>query len=163
MVLTLSESLHNYDPQMQFGVAPNAVWAEKWQHKDGSDTSSSFSSYYDLYADTKYWVEAGWLDYIAPQVYYETGHEMNDFSILLNWWKDVIFESGEGTKLYIGLADYKVAEAEEHTNPWYNGAELIRQMNACTASSEVDGTIHFRYRFIAENPVLQRIFSSRGQ
>lgn len=56
-----------------------------------------------------------------------------------------------------------MAEAEEHTNPWYNGAELIRQMNACTASSEVDGTIHFRYRFIAENPVLQRIFSSRGQ
>lgn len=33
LISDLSESLHNYDPQMQFGVAPNAVWAEKWQRQ----------------------------------------------------------------------------------------------------------------------------------
>lgn len=66
---------------------------------------------------------------------------------------------GGGTKLYIGLADFKVTEAEDHTNPWYNGAELVRQMNACAVSSEIAGTIHFRYQSIAESLVLQKILS----
>lgn len=96
LIQELSLSIHSFDAELQFGVAPNAVWAEKKQREDGSDTSSAFSSYYDLYADTRYWVESGWLDYIAPQIYYEMGHEQNDFTVLLDWWRDVISTSGGG-------------------------------------------------------------------
>ena len=68
------------------------------------------------------------------------------------------FYHGGGVKLYIGLADFKVAEAENSTSPWYNGTELCRQMNACAMSPEISGTIHFRYMFIKENLILQQIF-----
>lgn len=98
LIYEMSVTLHNYDSELQFGIAPNAVWAERTQREDGSDTSSAYTSYYDLYADTKYWVEAGWLDYIAPQIYYEAGHEKNDFTVLLDWWTDVVFASGGGYK-----------------------------------------------------------------
>lgn len=96
LIYDISTSLHNYDPEIIFGVAPNSVWAEKSQQEDGSDTTSKYSSYYDLYADTKYWVESGWLDYIAPQLYFEMGHKTNDFSVLLDWWTNVILTTGGG-------------------------------------------------------------------
>lgn len=46
LIYDISASLHNYDPEIIFGVAPNSVWAEKSQREDGSDTTSMFSSYY---------------------------------------------------------------------------------------------------------------------
>lgn len=162
LIHDMSIAIHTFNPHLKFGISPHAVWAEKLQYEDGSDTTGSFSSYDDLYADTKYWVEAGWLDYIAPQIYYTIGDERNDFMILLNWWTDVVEESETDTKLYIGLADYKASE-EGYFSPWYNGKEIARQMNACRSSSKIDGMLHFRYKFIVDNPALRHIICQAYQ
>lgn len=157
LIQNMSTALHDSDPDIKFGISPSGVWADKSLNPAGSDTDRTLSSYYELYADTKYWVEEGWLDYIAPQLYWEVGHEQADFAVLLDWWADVVAASENNTKLYIGLADSNTSEATSPDNPWYNGAEIARQLNACNASLQVSGTIHFRYRFIAEDPNLQEI------
>ena len=159
LIQNMSKSLHDSNPDVVFGIAPAGIWASKSQNPAGSDTTNSYSSYYNLYADTKHWVESGWLDYIAPQLYWEIGHETSDFTTLLHWWADVVAAAENDTKLYIGLADYLTAEAASSKDPWYNGAEIIRQINACNAAPEVEGMIHFRYQFIAESSVLQQILS----
>lgn len=109
-----------------------------------------------MYADSKYWVEAGLIDYIVPQIYWEIGHETADFAELLDWWAKVISFSGTDTKLYIGLADYKTLEKAGGTSR-DNGAEINRQIMLCNDRPEVSGTVHFRYGSIAESLHLQQV------
>ena len=147
--------MHKVRPEIQFGISPAGIWASNTLNPAGSATTSTYSSYYNMYADSRGWVKSGWLDYIAPQIYWEAGHKTADFTALLNWWSDVV--SGTKVKLYIGLADYKTLEAKAADSPWYDGAEITRQIKACSAKTQVAGTIHFRYGSISGSQALQRV------
>lgn len=153
----LSIALHKASPNIEFGISPSGIWASSSLEPDGSNTLSTNSSYHNQYADSKLWVKSGWIDYIAPQIYWEIGHETNDFSILLDWWSNLI-ESSD-VKLYIGLADYRTLEAESVDSPWYNGEEIARQLAACNTFPQIAGTIHFRYGSVASCSALQQVLS----
>ena len=155
LVQGLNDALHKVRPEIQFGISPAGIWASNTLNPAGSATTSTYSSYYNMYADSRGWVKSGWLDYIAPQIYWEAGHKTADFTALLNWWSDVV--SGTQVKLYIGLADYKTLEAKAADSPWYDGAEITRQIKACSAKTQVAGTIHFRYGSISGSQALQRV------
>lgn len=158
LVKGLDEAIHRADPKLEFGISPSGIWASSTMHPEGSATTSGFSSYFSLYADSRTWVREGWVDYIAPQLYWEIGHEKADFSALLDWWSGVALEAKEKeVGLYVGLADYKTVEAgEDGNNPWYGG-ELQRQMEACSANEAVGGTIHFRYGLIENCPAIKQV------
>ncbi len=159
LVKGLDEAIHRADPKLEFGISPSGIWASSTMHPEGSATTSGFSSYFSLYADSRTWVREGWVDYIAPQLYWEIGHEKADFSALLDWWSGVALEAREKeVSLYVGLADYKTVEAgEDGNNPWYGGGELQRQMEACSANEAVGGTIHFRYGLIENCPAIKQV------
>lgn len=157
LVRTLDETLHEADPDLEFGISPAAVWASDYMDPEGSATASDYSSYYVLFADSRGWVREGWVDYIAPQLYWETGDAGSDFTVLLEWWSDVMKDADrDDVELFIGLADYKTVGVESDS-PWYGGKELADQMNACKENSQIGGTIHFRYRFIEASPDIQRV------
>lgn len=155
LVHGLNDALHKERPEIQFGISPAGIWASNTLNPAGSATTSTYSSYYNMYADSRGWVKSGWVDYIAPQIYWEAGHKTADFTALLNWWSDVV--SGTDVKLYVGLADYKTLEAKSADSPWYDGAEIARQISACAAKTQVAGTIHFRYGSIDSSLALQRV------
>lgn len=155
LVQGLNAAVHKADPGCRFGISPAGIWASKTLNELGSDTTSTYSSYYNMYADTRRWVKEGWLDYIAPQIYWEAGHSTADFAALLDWWADVA--RGTGVKLYIGLADYKTLEAKASDSPWFDGKEIGRQILACRDETQVAGTIHFRYGSINSSLALQRV------
>lgn len=155
LVQGLDEALHKARADIQFGISPAGIWASNTLNPAGSATTSTYSSYYNMYADSRGWVQSGWVDYIAPQIYWEAGHKTADFTALVNWWSGVV--SGTDVKLYIGLADYKTLEAKAADSPWYDGAEIDRQIKACTAKTQVAGTIHFRYGSIRASQALQRV------
>ena len=159
LVKSLDEQLHEADSEIEFGISPAAVWASDFMNPEGSATTSDYSSYYVLFADTRGWVREGWVDYLAPQLYWASGEEWSDFKVLLEWWTNVFKEAGrDDVELFIGLADYKtVDEGSDPGSPWYGGRELKTQMNACKENSGVGGTIHFRYRFIADSTKIQRV------
>lgn len=158
LVKKLHRTIKNYAPDVDFGISPAGIWASKTLHPEGSDTTSTYSSYFNMYADTKHWVEEGWLDYIAPQIYWEAGHKTADFTALLDWWCGVV--RGTDVKLYIGLADYKTLEAKAADSPWFDGQEIKRQLAACAAADEVDGAIHFRFGSIESSLALQRVIAA---
>lgn len=158
LVQDLHKFIEKNAPKVEFGISPAGIWASKTLNPAGSDTTSTYSSYYSMYADTKHWVEEGWLDYIAPQIYWERGHKTADFTALLDWWCGVT--KGTGVKLYIGLADYKTLEAKASDNVWFNGNEIAGQMADCAANTQVAGTIHFRYGSVASSPALRRVVAA---
>ncbi len=146
LIRMLDEELHAADSDLSFGVSPSGIWANKSTLPEGSDTAGT-ESYSRYYADSVYWAEAGIVDYLAPQIYWNIGYSIADYQILANWWSDML--EGTGVKLYIGMADYKAAEAAgDPSSAWYGTAELERQMNLNRSISGISGEIHFRYRFI---------------
>ncbi len=157
LIQGMDKALHRADPDIEFGVSPAGIWASNTLNSEGSGTTSTYSSYYNMYADSKKWVKEGWVDYIAPQIYWEAGHKTADFTALLDWWCDTV--DGTGVDLYIGLADYKTTEAKAADSPWYGGAEIARQLTACALEENVSGTIHFRYSLIKSSNALQSVIS----
>ena len=155
LVKTLGERLHAIDPELSYGISPSGVWADRSSQSQGSNTTGGFESYYASYADSRKWVKEGWIDYICPQVYWYIGHSSMDYETIVKWWADTV--KGTGVSLYIGMADYQAGNTDP-TSPWY-GVEAIRQQLALNETiPQVDGEVHFRYQFLAENLQLQALY-----
>jgi uncharacterized lipoprotein YddW (UPF0748 family)/N-acetylmuramoyl-L-alanine amidase len=138
------------DPNVRFGISPFGIWANKSSNSLGSDTNGN-QSYYSHFADTRKWVLNGWLDYICPQIYWNIGYRIADYEVLLNWWIDAV--SGTDVDLYIGHASYRSGDSNPDS-AWYGTAEIRRQLELNASRPEVDGSVHFRYKFFITYPAL---------
>ena len=157
LVKELDEKLHAEVPSISFGISPFGIWANSKNNFLGSNTSGT-ESYYSHYADTRKWALNGWVDYIAPQVYWERGHTSADYITLVNWWADTL--SNSDTKLYIGLADYRVVDAKS-SSVWYDAKEIKEQMEINKDSKIISGEIHYRYSSIISNNSLYKLLKEK--
>ena len=98
-----------------FGVGPFGIW------KSGTPAGiSGTSSYSANYCDPIAWLQAGKVDYLAPQLYWKiTGPQ--DYVALAKWWNDQA--AANNRHLYPGLALYK---ADGTT---FTAAEIPNQIN----------------------------------
>ena len=151
LIKEMSTKIHEADNTVQFGVSPSGIWANKSSNPLGSDTTGS-ESYSRVYADTRKWASEGWIDYIAPQIYWSVGQKGSDYKILSDWWCEVVKNST--TKLYIGMADYKTVGVSS-SNPFYNGNEIQKQMEMNDANDIIKGEIHFAYNSVKKTPELK--------
>ena len=149
MIKNLSVSVHKIKPGISFGVSPFGIWRNKDNDLTGSDTKG-LQSYDSLYADSIEWMKEGWVDYIAPQIYWKIGHSKADYSELVKWWSRKARETN--TALYVGQGTYKV-------NEWEDSEETTKQLKLNESYPEVKGTIFFRYETLLNNPknVLEQI------
>ena len=126
-------------PEAAFGVSPFGVWRNADSDPAGSRTEA-FQSYDGQYADTRAWVRNGWLDYIAPQLYWAIGAAAADYATLARWW--AAQTSGTDTQLWIGQAAYRVG-APRQPAAWGDPAELSRQLTLNAQLPQIGGTILF--------------------
>ena len=123
LVKTLDEKLHSIKPEIQFGISPRGIWANKSDMAEGSDTAGG-GSYTTIYADSRGWVKNGWVDYIMPQIYWNIGYEIADYTVLCNWWSDVV--NGTDVKLYIGEGAYRTTTSALAAWSGENGTNELR-------------------------------------
>lgn len=102
----------------------------------------------EAYADVTRWMtEAGYIDYVCPQLYTGFRHESRPFSALLEEWTTLPRRSD--VALYIGLALYKVGLSHDPyagtgADEWATDTTVIpRQMEL--AEAYTDGYVLFRY------------------
>ncbi|WP_380178744.1 glycoside hydrolase family 10 protein [Kalamiella sp. sgz302252] len=148
LVKEVATTIKSLKPNVAFGISPAGVWRNSDEDERGSDTRGGAA--YDLaFADTRLWVKEGLLDYIAPQLYWPFGRKIVRYPTLAKWWADVV---GSGhTKLYIGVALYKVGEPTKAEPQWgeeQGVAELKRQIELNETLPGVAGTILFRDAFL---------------
>lgn len=145
----LSKEMKQAKPYMKFGISPFGVWRNKATDPTGSDTTAGVQNYDDLYADTRLWIEKGWIDYITPQIYWYFGFTPASFEKLVDWW--VKETEGTHTQLYVGHADYKVNDP--NTPAWLNPDELPNQLKYLLNFDTVKGSMHFSTVDILNNPL----------
>ena len=129
MIKSIREAVDAYNAEhndvVEFGAKPAAVWRSNIQYcteneyrcvENGSNThASAYSSYNDLFADTLTWVKEGWVDYMAPQVYYGFSSPEAPYADIVTWWAEQIEQVNEirraegkkDIKLYIAHGIYK--------------------------------------------------------
>ncbi|GAB3493585.1 glycoside hydrolase family 10 protein [Nocardiopsis coralliicola] len=136
LVQEMDAAVHAAKPHVKFGVSPFGIWRNASTDPDGSDTSGS-ESYDDQFADTRKWVQEGWLDYINPQVYWEIGLPVADYAKLVPWWEQVAADAG--VQLYIGQAAYKVG----NEGAWSDPGELSAHLDFNRDHPGVHGDVYF--------------------
>lgn len=105
----MGEQIHRKKPVVKFGISPFGIWRNRDSDRNGSKTSGT-ESYSANYADTLKWVKSGWIDYIAPQLYWANGDRAADYATLAAWWANAV--KGTKVSLYIGQAAYKVGAGD---------------------------------------------------
>lgn len=154
LIRELDTRLHAIDPELSFGVSPSGVWADKDNQSAGSATTGRYESYYAAYADSRKWVQEGWVDYICPQIYWYIGHAKLDYETIARWWTETV--KGTEVKLYIGMADYMADDGKEGS-PW-EGLDALKAQLALNRELKVSGECHFRYKFLVANTNLKALY-----
>lgn len=148
LIEQVSHAIKQIKPGVEFGVSPAGVWRNLSHDPDGSDTRGA-AAYDESFADTRLWVQQGLLDYIAPQIYWPFARDAARYDVLAKWWANVVKPTH--TRLYIGVALYKVGEYSKHEPDWtMEGGvpELKRQLDLNEAIPEINGTILFREDYL---------------
>ncbi|MEZ4774528.1 MAG: family 10 glycosylhydrolase [Bacteroidia bacterium] len=143
----LRDSMLVYKPEVLFGISPFGVWRNKDMDANGSATRAGQTSYDHLYADILLWLKNGWIDYVAPQIYWSIGYPPAAFDILAEWWDSHSY----GKHVYIGHAPYKVGNNTD-TN-WNNPSEIPSQIRMTRYLPNIQGSIYFSSKRLEENPL----------
>ncbi|WP_446698390.1 glycoside hydrolase family 10 protein [Atlantibacter hermannii] len=144
LISQVSRTIKQLNPNVEFGVSPAGVWRNISHNPAGSATRGA-AAYDESYADTRRWVQLGLLDYIAPQIYWPFSRDAARYDVLARWWANVVKPTS--TRLYIGVALYKVGEPSKNEPDWtvQGGVpELKRQLDLNETVPNIHGTILFR-------------------
>lgn len=98
------------------------------------------NNYNSCFADVKLWCsQKGYIDYIAPQLYWSYGEGSLPFEVALAKWQSVV--KSKNVKMIVGLAPYKVGTKKE----WNAGNVLAREIADSRKSAQYGGFIMYRY------------------
>lgn len=70
-------------PHVKFGISPFGIY------RPGQPAQiRGLDAYNELYADSLKWLQQGWVDYLAPQLYWKIDPPAQSFPVLLEWWSN---------------------------------------------------------------------------
>ncbi|GAB6012281.1 glycoside hydrolase family 10 protein [Viscerimonas tarda] len=144
LIRELKLAIAKNKPWVRFGISPFGIYRNKRSTPDGSGSETNgLQNYDDLYADIKLWVKNGWIDYNMPQIYWEIGHKLADYTTLINWWADNNFKQ----PLYIGQDVKRTMDAAMPSGD----DQLFEKMRLSRSFTTVDGNCFWPGYTIMEN------------
>ncbi len=107
------KSIKGANADCEFGVAPFGIWQNDDGTNGGSDTSG-LESYSAIYCDPTAWIEGGYIDYIAPQIYWKFTDKNARYDVLVRWWNEIL--DGSDVKLLVSHGAYRYDDWESPEN-----------------------------------------------
>ena len=147
LIKTISDSLKLKKPWVKFGISPFGIWQNKTTSQPLGSATNGLQGYSDIYCDARAWLQNAWIDYIAPQIYWNTGFAVADYSILLPWWANNTF----GRHLYIGHAAYRINATDSQA--WQVPNQMPTQIKLARNTVNVQGGIFYNTTSINKNPL----------
>ena len=143
IIAMISRTIKVTNTKCRFGISPFGIWRNASADPMGSNTNG-LSNYDDLYADILLWLRKGWIDYVAPQLYWEFGHKSAPFEVLTEWWSQHTY----GKDCYIGIGYYRAGS----NSAWKDKTQLPRQIEMIRSKSNLKGMIFYSSRIFEKNP-----------
>ncbi len=142
MVQALQRTVREAKAHARFGISPFGL-----PRPDRRPTGiTGFSQYDKLYADAEKWLQNGWLDYWAPQLYWPIARSGQQFPVLLDYW---LAQAQNPLQRHVwpGLFTSRVGAAAAPSqgvpgNIW-PAREIVEQVNQMRSRPAAGGHIHF--------------------
>jgi uncharacterized lipoprotein YddW (UPF0748 family) len=123
---------HAIKPHIKVGISPFGIW------RPGFPAGvNGLDAYAAIYADSRKWLQQGWVDYLAPQLYWSIAAPQQSFPALFDWW---LSQNAMGRHVWPGLAAYRVSDG---TSSAFSLQEIPEQIR--TMRSRPQGTGHLLY------------------
>ena len=122
LIERVADTVKMMKPWVKFGVSPTGIYRNSTNPAIGTPTSG-LEHYTTLFADSKKWLQEGWVDYIAPQVYWYIGQPGANYAVIIPWWNN----QANGRHIYIGMAGYKVNDPAQGAN-WANPSQIPNEV-----------------------------------
>ncbi|GGK87920.1 hypothetical protein GCM10011405_39610 [Rufibacter glacialis] len=133
LIQRVHDTINLIKPWVKFGVSPSGIYRNSTNPAIGTSTSG-LQHYVSLFADSRKWLQEGWVDYLAPQVYWYIGQPGANYGVIVPWWNNNAF----GRHIYIGMAGYKVNDPAQGT-AWANPSQIPNQIRLNRQMDNVQG------------------------
>ena len=139
LVRAIADLVHQEKSWVKFGISPFGIG-----RPDRLPAGiTGFSQYDKLYADVETWLANGWLDYLAPQLYWPIQQTPQAFKVLLDYWQR---QNVQQRHIWPGLFTSKIDQSEKS----WPSDEILNQVDV-TRSMQAGGHIHFSMISLAQN------------
>lgn len=124
---------------VEVGISPFGIW-----RPNHPSQIRGFDAYEKIYADSRLWLQQGWVDYLAPQLYWPIDQKEQSFPALLTWWLE---QDVKKRGIVVGMSVSRVANGRPNAitaDEIGNQLEVTRKLSA-------DGFILFSARALMED------------
>jgi uncharacterized lipoprotein YddW (UPF0748 family) len=140
LIARASQEVKKNRPGAVFGVSPFGIYTKG----QPPTVKAGLDQLNQIYADPVRWMRSGWVDYIAPQLYWKDNSPQS-FTALLKWWRSPEVNPRR-VPVYPGIAAYRMNE-----QGWPAG-EIVRQVALSrTVGPGRQGHVFFRMGTLADN------------
>lgn len=140
LVQRLQAEIHKAKPWVKFGISPFGVWRPGYP----SSVHADIDAYEDLGADSRRWLQQGWIDYLAPQLYWSIDAPKQSFPALLDWW---LKQNPRQRHLWPGVADDRIGKSRP-ASEIIKQIKLVRERSPASSSA---GHLHWSIKHLLED------------
>lgn len=133
---SLYSQIHSVKSHVKFGISPFGIWRPGFPEQ-----IRGMDAYERIYADSKKWLNNGWLDYFSPQLYWQISEKAQSFPVLLRWWAS---QNSKKRIIAPGLNTSRVGKGWESN-------EIIEQIRIVRKTPDVSGHIHWNASSLMQN------------
>lgn len=144
LIEQMHRTIKERKPWVRFGVSPFGIWRNKKNDPRGSE-SSGLQNYDDLYADVILWAKKGWIDYLAPQLYWNLDTKAAPSRKLAQWWND----NANGVDVYIGQEVKRTMDVADPGN--HDKNELDTKVKLSRRLPNIGGNIWWHGYWVTGN------------
>ena len=139
-VSNLYSAVKRQKPWVRVGISPFGIW----RPGTPSGIEAGIDSYEDLAGDSRKWLKNGWVDYLAPQLYWRDQPRKQSFSALLAWWR----EQGD-RPVWPGIATSRINSSDDPGRP---ASEITNQIDISRRTGRNwNGHIHWSAKSLVTN------------
>ena len=132
-IQAVGREIKRIKPEIVFGISPFGIWQPMPELG-----ITGLNSYKELYADSRKWLQDGTVDYLSPQLYWETAKKEQSFPVLLDWWQE---QNVRHSFIWPGLAAYRIG-----STPTFTANEIAAQVEHTRSSPETSGAVFFSFK-----------------
>ena len=104
-------------PWVRVGISPFGIW----RPGNPSGIEAGVDAYENLACDARKWLRKGWVDYLAPQLYWRCEPAKQSFPALMQWWA----AQNPSRPVWPGIATARIKSSEDPGRP---ASEIARQI-----------------------------------
>ena len=137
-VSNLYSAVKRQKPWVRVGISPFGIWRPGVP----AGIEAGIDSYEQLSGDSRKWLKNGWVDYLAPQLYWRISPQKQSFPLLLSWWRQ------QGSRpVWPGIATERIGGADGR-----GASEITSQIDLSRKiGKNWNGHIHWSAKSLVRN------------